>query len=91
MVSSPPPTSASISPSKAIDTLILTGVTTDCCVTSCLREALDRGFDCMVVEDGVTAGSAARHEAALTIIRAAGGVFGILGRSRDVIAALDAN
>jgi nicotinamidase-related amidase len=76
---------------KGIDTAILTGVTTDCCITSTLREALDRGIDCMVVEDCVTAGSATRHEAALTIIREAGGVFGTLGRSEDVVAALAGN
>jgi biuret amidohydrolase len=73
---------------KGIDTAILTGVTTDCCITSSLREALDRGIDCMVVEDCVTAGSAKRHEAALTMIREAGGVFGTLGQSKDVVAAL---
>ena len=75
---------------KGIDSAILTGVTTDCCITSTLREALDRGIDCMVVEDCVTASSKERHEAALTIIRAAGGVFGTLGTSEDVVAALSA-
>lgn len=69
--------------------LILTGVTTDCCVTSTLREALDRGFDAMVVEDCVTAASDLRHKAALDIVRHAGGVFGGLGCSSDVIAALE--
>mgnify|MGYP002628188403 CR=1 FL=1 len=71
-----------------IANLILTGVTTDCCVTSTLREGLDRGFDCMVLEDCVTAASELRHNAALDIVRHAGGVFGTLGRSDDVIAAL---
>lgn len=71
-----------------ITSLILTGVTTDCCVTSTLREGLDRGFDCMVLEDCVTAASELRHKAALDIVRHAGGVFGTLGRSSDVIAAL---
>ena len=68
--------------------LILTGVTTDCCVTSTLREGLDRGFDCLVLEDCVIAANPRRHDAALTIVREAGGVFGSLGRSEDVIAAL---
>ena len=71
-----------------ITNLILTGVTTDCCVTSTLREALDRGFDSIVLEDCVTAASELRHKAALDIVRHAGGVFGTLGQSRDVIAAL---
>jgi len=74
--------------SAGISHLILTGVTTDCCVTSTLREALDRGFDTMVLEDCVTAASALRHDAALDIIRHAGGVFGNLAHSADVITAL---
>jgi len=73
---------------KGIKATILTGVTTDCCVTSTLREALDRGFDCMVVEDGVAAASDRRHDAALDIIRTAGGVFGTLGVSDNVVASL---
>ena len=73
---------------RGITGAILTGVTTDCCITSCLREALDRGIDCMVVEDCVAAASERRHDAALDIIRSAAGVFGTLGRSADVIAAL---
>ena len=71
-----------------IDSALLAGVTTDCCVTSCLREALDRGIDCMVIEDCTAAASAGRHRAALDLVRQAGGVFGTLGRSDDVIAAL---
>lgn len=70
--------------------LILTGVTTDCCVTSTLREGLDRGFDCLVLEDCVIAANPRRHEAALDLVRLAGGVFGSLGRSKDAIAALRA-
>ena len=70
--------------------LILTGVTTDCCVTSTLREGLDRGFDGLVLEDCVIAANPRRHEAALDLVRLSGGVFGSLGRSDDVIAALQA-
>ena len=75
--------------SRGIDSAILVGLTTDCCITSCLREALDRGIDCMVVEDCVNAASTVRHEAALQIIRSAGGVFGTLGRCEDVVSALN--
>ena len=74
---------------RGITAAILTGVTTDCCITSCLREALDRGLDCIVVEDCVAAASDRRHDAALDIIRSAAGVFGTLGRSANVIAALE--
>ncbi len=69
-----------------IKNVILTGVTTDCCVTSCLREALDRGYDCCVVEDCVGTSSQDIHDAALALVRKPGGVFGTTVRSGDVIA-----
>ncbi len=75
---------------RGVGAAILTGLTADCCVTSTLREALDRGLDCMVIEDCVAAASARRHDAALDLIRAAGGAFGALGRSDDTIATLAA-
>lgn len=56
--------------------LVLTGVTTDCCVTSCLREALDRGYDCLVLADCVGSADALHHEAALTLMCKRSGVFG---------------
>ncbi len=72
-----------------IQAAILVGLTTDCCVTSTLREALDRGIECMVVEDCTAAANQRRHDAAIDLIRSSGGVFGTLGRSDDVIEALD--
>lgn len=71
-----------------IRNLILTGVTTDCCVTSCLREALDRGYDCLVVEDCVGASDVRCHEAALALIGKPSGVFGAAADSQAVIRAL---
>lgn len=72
-----------------IDCALLASVTSDCCVTSCLREALDRGIDCMVIEDCTAAASPGRHRAALSLVRQGGGVFGTLGRSDAVVAALE--
>ncbi len=74
---------------RNIRAAILVGLTTDCCVTSTLREALDRGIECMVVEDCTAAASQRRHDAAIDLIRSAGGVFGTLARSDDVIEALE--
>ena len=62
--------------SWGIVNLVLTGVTTDCCVTSCLREALDRGYDCIVLADCVGSADPVHHEAALTLMRKRSGVFG---------------
>ena len=64
-----------------IRNLVLTGVTTDCCVTSCLREALDRGYDCLVLADCVGSASPVHHEAALTLMRKRSGVYGTTATS----------
>jgi nicotinamidase-related amidase len=60
----------------SVDCLILAGVTTDCCVTSTLREGLDRGFDCLVVEDCVASRSRDAHETALKLVKQPTGIFG---------------
>ncbi len=72
----------------AIRNLVLTGVTTDCCVTSCLREALDRGYDCLVLADCVGAADPSHHEAALTLMRKPGGVYGTTATADAFIAAI---
>jgi nicotinamidase-related amidase len=62
--------------SWGVENVVLTGVTTDCCVHSVLREALDRGYDCLVLEDCVGASSPGYHEAAMSLVRKTSGVFG---------------
>ncbi len=74
---------------RDIRAAILVGLTTDCCVTSTLREALDRGIECVVVEDCTAAASQRRHDAAIDLIRSSGGVFGTLAKSDAVIGALE--
>jgi nicotinamidase-related amidase len=68
--------------------VVFTGVTTDCCVTSTLREALDRGFECLVLSDCVGSANRAHHEAALALMRKPSGVFGTTSSSNAFIAAL---
>ena len=51
-----------------IDRLILCGITTQCCVQSTLREAVDRGFYCLTVKDACAAFDPAVQDAALTLI-----------------------
>ncbi len=62
--------------SAGIARLTLAGVTTDICVHSTLREAVDRGFDCTTVGDACAAGDPAIHEAMLTCIAGEGGILG---------------
>jgi nicotinamidase-related amidase len=60
-------------------------------VHTTVREANDRGFDCLVVEDCVGSYFPDFHRAALRMIVAQGGIFGWTGKSADIIAALAAN
>jgi nicotinamidase-related amidase len=71
-----------------IEHVVLTGVTTDCCVHSILLEALDRGYECLVLEDCVGASSGQYHEAALSLVKKASGVFGTVSDSAAFIGAL---
>jgi nicotinamidase-related amidase len=77
--------------SWGVQNLILTGVTTDCCVTSCLREALDRGYDCLVLVDCVGSADPRHHEAALTLMRKPSGVFGTTASAVAFIDAIGSN
>jgi biuret amidohydrolase len=70
-----------------ISALVICGVTTDICVHSTLREAMDRGFECTTVADACAAGDPAVHEAMLACIAGEGGILGAVAGSDAVIAA----
>jgi biuret amidohydrolase len=73
---------------RGIETLLVTGVTTEVCVQSTVREASDRGYRVIVLGDCCASYFPAFHEAALAMVAAQGGIFGEVATSRDVIRAL---
>lgn len=76
--------------SRGIRNLILTGITTDVCVHTTLREANDRGFECLVLSDCCAATERRHHEAALSMIHMQGGIFGAVASSAALLDSLGA-
>jgi len=74
--------------SRGIRNLILSGITTDVCVSTTMREANDRGFECLIVSDCCAATDPGNHEAALKMVTMQGGVFGAVADSHALLASL---
>jgi biuret amidohydrolase len=74
--------------SRGIAQLIVCGVTTEVCVNTTVREANDRGFDCVVLEDCTGSYFPEFQQAGIAMIKAQGGIFGWVSSSEALIQAL---
>ena len=79
---------AQILANRGITQLVLCGVTTEVCVHSTLREAIDRGYACLTVGDACAASDPALHDAALAMIGVEGGIFGRVIDTAQAVAIL---
>jgi nicotinamidase-related amidase len=70
---------------RGINNIVLTGITTDVCVHTTMREANDRGYECIILSDCCAATDRGNHEAALKMVTMQNGVFGAVSDSAAFI------
>jgi biuret amidohydrolase len=73
---------------RGIKQLVVTGVTTEVCVNTTIREANDRGYECLAVADCCGSYFPEFHEMGLRMIKAQGGIFGWVSTSEQILRAL---
>jgi nicotinamidase-related amidase len=73
---------------RGVTHIVFTGITTDVCVHTTMREANDRGYECLLLEDCTGATDEGNYLAALQMVKMQGGVFGSVANSKDFLTAI---
>jgi nicotinamidase-related amidase len=73
---------------RAIENLLVCGVTTEVCVNTTVREGNDRGFRCIVLSDCCASYFPEFHQMGLAMIKAQGGIFGWVTGSQQLLTAM---
>jgi len=73
---------------RGVTHLVFTGITTDVCVHTTIREANDRGYECLLLEDCTGATDEGNYRAAIQMIKMQGGIFGAVSNSMDFLGSL---
>lgn len=73
---------------RGVTHLLFTGCTTDVCVHTTLREAQDRNFQNLLIEDACASGDLYAHQAAVHMVTVEDGIFGVVATTSDALAGL---
>ncbi len=73
---------------RGITHLVITGVTTEVCVQTTMREANDRGYECLLVEDGTESYFPEFKQATIAMVQAQGGIIGWTTSAKSIISAM---